>query len=291
MKKSVLILLAAILPLWSTAIARGGTLYNDGGIHDIDWAYGDVISVENSFWYEPTTVNLITNGIISQLYAHEDSQINIFDGKINSYLTCRDYSRISVTGGEIMTELAIYDNSTVDISGGTIQRIGTIPGYQGNASITGGTIDVLSAQGGMLTFSGGFVEYVQAVGEGEFIMTGGDLDGNLIATNNSRVDISGGNITGMLDIRLDSIVTITGRDFILDGHEVSGEVINPLAETNYGHLTGNYLNGLPFDIDLAMAPDTGIILTTPEPCTALILALGSIIIIHKRKIRYSPASF
>jgi hypothetical protein len=279
MKRTVTLL--GILLVLGVNTTKGGIIYNDGGIHNIDWAYGDVVSVENSFWSEATTMNLLTGGIVSQIYAYENSKINIFGGQVVSYLSCYDNSDISVTGGKIMSELIARDNSSIDVSGGEIVRIGTDPAYSGDLTITGGITDVFSAQGGTMKFNGGNVRYVQAVGNGHFTMNNGQINEILVATDNSQVDISGGNITGLLDIRLNSTVNIIGTGFVLDGHSIFGDIINPLAEDNYGHLTGLYLDGSPFEVDIKMAPGASVSVN-PEPCSLLLVVVGSLIVARKR---------
>jgi len=131
------------------------------------------------------------------------------------------------------------------------------------------------------TISGGqIIKNIEAYNRGDIAISGGSIRGNLNARDNSSVYISGGQINGSLNISSDSIVIIEGMNFVLDGHSVLGTIINPLNETNYGHLTGTYLNGSPLDIHLEMQPGTSITFV-PEPATLLLLGLGAVMLRKK----------
>jgi hypothetical protein len=63
-----------------------GISYHDGGIHDVNTVIADVV-LYNSFWDEPTTLNLLNGGTISSLYARQDSRINILGGSVSVHMT------------------------------------------------------------------------------------------------------------------------------------------------------------------------------------------------------------
>jgi hypothetical protein len=224
--------------------------YNDGGTHNIDSKYNNGIVIENSSSGAATTVNIVSGGSVPNFTITGDSYLNV------------------VSGGSIAEEGVsdAYDNAQIDIQGGTI--VGGVRVHNNvRFSMISGTIN----------------QWIRAYDDSVVDISGGIIRSEVMAYDDSIITISNGQIWQTLQIlSIDSIVTIFGTNFILDGSSVHGEIFNTLAETNYGHLTGYYLDGGPINMNLEMQPGTSITLV-PEPASAMIMALGATIISLRRR--------
>lgn len=194
--------------------------FSDGQAHDVNYIISDSVEVENNFWDEATTINLLPNGYINgSLGAYDDSIINI-------------------SGGEVRWDVSLGQNSTLNFTTGAVR----------SSVWLSGNLD----------------------------MSGGQIIKHLYAQDDCNVVLSGGEIGGSLGIRADANVTILGSNFVLDGHSVFGKVTNPLSTGNDGYLTGLYLNGDPFGIDVHMYSGASMTLV-PEPATILLFGIGMIL--------------
>jgi hypothetical protein len=247
-------------------------LYNDGGVYDIDYVIDDSIEIRNNFFNETTTVNLMVGGQIHSTYAYENSLFNITGGEIvgpQSY--ANNNSQINMSGGKVR-DLIVANSGFIHLSGG---EVGWMYGYDDSQiTISGGIIGGELQIWGFATITAGLItSHIEAFDGSEVLFSGGTVGGDLRARENGSVYVSGGQIEDDLFVFANSIATVEGLNFIIDGHPVFGEIFNPRDQTNYGHLTGFYLNGNPIDINLKMAPGSSIMLI-PEPATLLLISLG-----------------
>lgn len=150
--------------------------------------------------------------------------VNLIDGgKMFSYLKGFEDSKINIFGGLIIGFLMAEERCQVDISGGSISN------------------DVY-AYGSRLTVSGGWI-------------------GALWVAFSSQVHISGGWIEGNLVLSDQSIVTINGSNFAVNGRSVGyGELTSILGVR---HLTGTLTCGGPIDINFYINNDAKILLAPP----------------------------
>ena len=176
--KRILILLLIIVCI--SAQTEADIFFNDGGVHNIDYAIYDYVLVD---WGTPemyTTVNLLPGGSISDgLIAHESSRINISGGTVG-FLDIVDSCQAVISDGTILTDMHASGSCQVDISGGSILEEMWINDSQ--VDISGGSI-------------------------GSYLFTRGS----------GQVNISGGTIGNELQSFGESIVTIYGSDFAVDG--------------------------------------------------------------------------
>jgi hypothetical protein len=98
----------------------------------------------------------------------------------------------------------------------------------------------------------------------------GDVS-ELYACGSSTVNLSGGNIKYELDATDFSTVKFFGQNFLLgpglflDGSQLLGT----------GSLSGAWMNGTPWTVNISEHDSTARILLIPEPCTLLFLGLGA----------------
>ena len=243
-----------------------GVTFNDGGVHDVNSSYpGEIVNIRNSFWDEPTTVNLLAGGFFGVVHVRQDSYLNVVGGDITVEVQLQENATITITAGEA-SQIRAYDSSQVIIEGGWAGGV-----YFADDSLlrwTGGYIGgiILEANVGPIIVGGEIGSNIQTQPGSELHIVGGSIGGNVYASTDSSVEISNGQIEGMLDIQVDALVIVYGESFLIDQHPVSGTITNPLPIINYGHLTGQFLNGDPIDLTLKMDPNASITLTS-EPGT------------------------
>jgi len=106
-RRSVEILVAAIVLFVSVSPVMAGLIvFNDGGVHDIDFP------AENVLVHGATTVNLVAGGFIEMsLQVGAFAHANILGG------------RIGVMGPPVATDFRVDENGTATISGGEIERV------------------------------------------------------------------------------------------------------------------------------------------------------------------------
>lgn len=202
------------------------TYFRDGQVHNIDYNVGTVagyINVENNFWGEPTTINLLAGGYMNgSLQAYDNSIINLSGGDIKWSLSLKDYSIFTFSAGSIGDRVNTERNTNMFMTGGYIA--GDIWHH------------------GTLNMSDGQIAY------------------DLLASNFSTTVLSGGVISGSLFVYTEADVTIIGKDFLFDGRSVFDNIANPSSEIVYGQLTGKYPDGSFIDISLNMHPEAFITL-------------------------------
>ncbi|GAJ14816.1 unnamed protein product, partial [marine sediment metagenome] len=153
-----------------------------------------------------------------------------------------------------------YNSSQITISGGSV----------GDNSVNGNLVSYDNSQ---ITISGGSVGY------------------DLHALDNSQITISGGSIGGKFyvgfDIDDNSILTVLGKDFAINGNSVDyGEYNTMGRDWFYGTLTGILASGDLINNDFEISRDSKLILAPiPEPATILLLGLGVLIWLAGSKVR------
>ena len=116
--------------------------------------------------------------------------------------------------------------------------------------------------------SGGFINYLV-----------GDYSG--------RIALSGGLIGQEILAKQTAVLTIHGRDFAVDGTPVGYTELSSIFGGEYWdepdrRLTGTLLNGELLDNYFYIGQDATIVLI-PEPATILLLGLGGIALLRKRR--------
>jgi hypothetical protein len=288
-----------------TCPALGTIYFNDGGIHNIDYAIKDNVYVDYESPEMYTTVNFLDGGHIGfprGLRGYENSRINVRDGSIWRFYSY-DSSQVNIYGGSI-DKLVSYDLTQIDISGGSINKLISLDSskvdisdvlideyiFSYNSSqvdISGGSIEsrLFSYDSSQINISGGSISLLGSHGTSQVDISGGSI-GWLYSLDFSQVDISGGSIVGYLQLSNQSLIQIFGSGFAVDGLPFGyGELTSlyggsPLDEP-YRHLTGTLLNGGFIDSDFRIGSVARIVLI-PEPATLLLLGLGGLFLRRKR---------
>ena len=199
-----------------------------------------------------------------------------------------------VDGGFASYGIRAYDSSTVTMTGGLIHSL------SGNVltriDMSGGEVEYELTCGGACTITGGIIGYQLYVSTGVAQMSGGSVvpyqaggyeeTGHLIAgygsSASAEVYLNGGTLEGHFISFHDSVITIEGSGFAVDGEPV------PLGVLDYdtGVLTGTLESGDPlnnvFYINDSLAPPPfvssqptgGSIVLVPEPTSWPMLAAG-----------------
>lgn len=201
-KQTIRLLIAVLCVIFFLPEAGAVILLNDGLVHDIDYNIYETIWIDyetplakttvnlfNSIWipgelhaYGSSTLNFIQAGLGSILFARDNSIVNFFSGSLGNDLYAEDNSVVNVSGGAISYRIIAKNNSVVNISGGhVIQELRVFGSAQ--VAYSGGSFDlgIIVGENGILTIEG----------------TDFAVDG--IPVDFSKVNISSGHITGMLD--------------------------------------------------------------------------------------------
>ncbi|MFH1371799.1 MAG: PKD domain-containing protein [Planctomycetota bacterium] len=181
--------------------------------------------------------------------------MNILDGaSIPAWYSIKAFedSRINMTGGLIGYRLYAYGNTQVDFSGGLIYSF--LYAYDNtHITVSGGRIGV----------------FLEAAGSSQVNICGGSIGSYLNAYASSRVDFSGGLIGGNLHLGNNSILTIYGSNFAVDGQPVGQIELTSILghsanDEPHRQLTGILLNGDLIDNNFLIG-DTAKIVLVPEP--------------------------
>jgi len=159
-------------------------VYDFGGEHDIDFEINDSIIITDNITAIPTTVNLVSDGILRyQAAVYDNSTFNIVGGLVSDDVRVYDNSHVNISSGGIYTyDLEGYQNSLITISGGSIARRLYIEDNS-QAFITGGTIgDIIDVyDNSIVTIEGtGFNYPYGAITNSTGILTGTLANGDLI---------------------------------------------------------------------------------------------------------------
>ncbi len=178
-----------------------------------------------------------------------DTSIAFLESGANIYnnLSAYTYSTMNMSGGHV-NSLYSYEYSTLNIAGGD--------------SITGEypINDLEARQNSVVDMSGGAV-------------------GRFSTYDSVKVNISGGSLTYLQAcdysfIALDGQNFVFGNGLTLDGNNILGS----------GRLSGEWMDGTPFEIYIQLHDPTSTIIAVPEPATFLLFGIGSLFLSKRKKM-------
>jgi len=182
---------------------------------------------------------------------NDDTVVDMLGGSAD-YISTFDGSSLNVVDG--YAEVGAFDYSTINISGGELSGAHALGNGTVNFYATGESSGLGAREFGTANMYGGTVE-------------------QLGASDSGLLNVYGGLITNCLGASGTSVVNIYGYDFKYDptGGAYDG-----------GQLTGLWLNGTAFTLDLYGAETYSHIKQVPEPSGLVILALGAILVRRMR---------
>ena len=280
MRRSVEMLVAAVVLFVSVSPVMAVIEFNDGGVWDIDYEIHDDVWIDYLKPGMQTTVNLLAGGSIITFPPYEYYMLQAFEDSL-----------INISGGSMDTVLRAYDSSQVNISGGSLkggcQAYGNRAFGNNRINISGGSIGgLLEAFGNsQMSISGGSINWLEAYSDSRVSISGGSLS-VLGALSRSKVTVSGGSIINELFADYEGILTIHGSDFAVDGTPVGYTELTSILGGScynepYRHLTGTLFSGESIANDFGIGKNGKIVLI-PEPATLLLLGLGAVMVRRKR---------
>lgn len=131
------------------------------------------------------TVNLISGGSISSLYAYNSSSVNMSNGSGVNTVQANDTSTVNINGGSVQVFLHAFNFSMVTISGGSV-----------GGSLSAFNSSTVTMSGG--SFLGGFGDYLEARNNSTVTMSGGNIPGNLYAVESGVLNFFGWDLVASL---------------------------------------------------------------------------------------------
>lgn len=247
--------------LATTGAARADVIFEDGKPHVFDDTCNE-LWVRNNFWDEPTRVEVVSGANVNYARAYDTSELTVSGGSIHYFLRAYDSSQVTVWGGNIVVVDAT-ESSRVTVLGGDIP-------------------DKLHAyDSSQVTISGGIIHYLWVENSSQVTVSGGSITGPLNVCDGSQVTVSGGTIGG--DWAILSTLTVVGSDFSIEGRPVGlGEYDTGGRDSVYGTLSGTLLGGETFTNEFSIHGDGKLVLI-PEPATLALLAVGSLVLLRRRR--------
>jgi hypothetical protein len=220
--------------------AEAVLVFNDGGEHIINYEVSEPVYVDEASPGVGTKVKLLDGGLIQAwIHAYEDSRVNILGGRVSSMVRTYDRSHVTMVGGEISGPFFGWDTAVIDISGG---KLGA---------------------------------WFQTFNNVQATISGGHISSFVEAWDYSRVTISGGTIGGRIAAIRDSLITLVGTNFAINGRPVAcGDFAS--AYGTMGVITGTLANGDALNNNYSLVHPGADIRFIPEPAT-LLLVLGGIV--------------
>ncbi len=214
---------------------------------------------------------LISGGTTSAIVVSFRSDVHISGGTVDIPFDDFSISRNSsllVSGGMVKTPIWVEEGSSFTMTGGVVGEAYILDSH---GTVTGGQIETLSTAGSTISIMGRAIQ-------------------NLVSRG--PVQIYGGAITDQIDARPGCHLNFHGRQFALDGVDVTNQLIHgqplTISERNVT-LSGRYRDGTTFEIPLtASSEGSGIrnrffpgasvsLHLVPEPCSHLLLLAGSVV--------------
>jgi hypothetical protein len=166
-------------------------------------------------------INAVANITVTSDFLIRDGDVYDSLNQIFIYDTEPDITTVTMTGGDVYA-LVPYESSIANVSGGYVDYI--VPYDSATVDMSGGgTYNIRSYNTSKVNFRGGDVSYLAAFDSSIINLTGGVID-----------HLSGYD---------SSIINIFGTDFFV-------------SETG-GYITGNWLDGTPFNISIFNHPAYG----------------------------------
>ena len=249
--------------------------------------------------YSEGTINMTGGAVGNSVSLYDKSKMTLSGGSIGlsytsgSGLTAAYDSSFTMSGG-ILASLGARDNATIEVSGGTIN---------GNLAVSGNAIANISnvsvryrlkvRENAKASLSSGTIGASILLSDDSFLsMSGGSATDKIHLSSNATMNLSGGSFGGIFQIFQNALVYLDGYDFEVNGQALSyGDRLsdfgvltehNVLYDYYYGTITGTLADGTSLNNDFWIHTSdvdaTGDIIIVPEPCSLILISLGTLIL-------------
>ena len=144
----------AILAILLAGPASASVIFDDGGVHDVDYVISDSggVVVNDSPGGQGTTVNLLTGSEVSDVIVYGQGPVTLDGGQVANWLVGYGQSALTALSGSAELIGAVEDGS-LDVLGGDFNTV--VVDDNGEVTITGGVMFDLMASGGTIDVFGG----------------------------------------------------------------------------------------------------------------------------------------
>jgi hypothetical protein len=211
----------------------------------------------------------VSGGTVTNLSGR--GQISVSGGNVSSAFDASNSIDLWMTGGQFSGSVSSLNMSDGEFNGTT-----------GGGDVSGGRLPSLALNGGELTVSGGIIGSM-VMGDGaQMDMSGGTI-GSLVYAGASSLILSGGSI-GDLMAEYGGPITFVGKEFIASG----GLIIDGDIVLGTGQLSGRWMDGTSWVVNIDEHDAGQLIQLVPEPATLSLLALGGLAVTRRSRKRSRP---
>ncbi len=184
-------------------------------------------------------------GLASDQGVSTNVEVNISGGNIGRNFSANRNSTVNISGGRIGSSFEAKNGSLVNVMGNPTFEAFFTAGSGSDVRIHGGSFsNIESAGGATLSITGGEFVNILARTNTALNIDGGLLRGAFTDGGNNVVNIAGGRFAPRFDAgRADSMVTLIGNEFLLDGAPIRGLTVTLATGQS---LTGTLRDGSTF---------------------------------------------
>jgi len=247
----------------------GGTVTNTVyATHNSAVTLGPGVTVARADVSGKGGVKLEGGTITEDVYVCDEGNFELSSGKVNN-IDPRDKSHIRVAGGAVEDSLWAFGESDIKITGGDLFCVDARENVR--VSFSGGTIGFNGLRGSDEThidMFGGSAGYFTTGGTASADIFDGHTEA-LYCSDESSINLYGGTIEENMISTLNSLLTIYGSDFFVDGSAFGYGELESIKRGQYyyepiRHITGTLSNGTLLDCDFQIGFNGHIVLV-PDP--------------------------
>jgi hypothetical protein len=277
-----------------SGIRKGQTLTVDSPIDWVQAGAGSTVNVSASGIVNLEAIGAAVNvngGLVSG-GAYTNSVVDVFSGGLDSFFSVHGETVVNLYGGRIGYQSQIY-GGVLNIFGGFVDdRFSALGGkvnFYGGQLSTGMTVE----NGAVLNIVGGESIYGGATAVNGTVNLSKGTVANL-AGDQANLNLSGGRILESLSAGPNSVVTLTGGEFVFDGQLIDGlDTVGNSRQVSVPDgsvLSGVLQDGTPFSFSSSDLSDTSYAARSDHLAGAIVIVRrGALPAIGQIEIRASTA--